>query len=67
MTGHILFFDFLIKLKYAVILGSHALAICFRNIVDIITLLPEEEVTAIAEYYFELLDTRYIFNETQKY
>ncbi|XP_065944315.1 uncharacterized protein [Magallana gigas] len=37
--------------------GSHALAICYRNIVDIMTMLPEVEVKSIAEFYFEQLDT----------
>lgn len=61
--SYIFFLQTFNQINYAVkcILGSHALAICFRNIVDIMTTLPEEEVTRIAEFYFEQLDTRYFF------
>nr|XP_022327831.1 uncharacterized protein LOC111127102 [Crassostrea virginica] len=37
--------------------GSHALAICFRNIVEIMKSMPDEDVLRIAEFYFEELDT----------
>lgn len=63
--SYIFFLQSFNQVNYAVkcILGSHALAICFRNIVDIMTTLPEEEVTRIAEFYFEQLDTRYFLNK----
>lgn len=40
------------------ITGSHTLAICFRNIVNILKSLPEEEVLKIAEFYFEEMETK---------
>ena len=46
--------------KINIFKGSPASAMCFQNILNELNLLPDDEVTKIAQFYFVILQPRYV-------